>query len=177
VGFDPLSPELKFEITTPLLFANLLHWLAPESFRTIELSAGSVGGASVTLDPSENASRIRVTDADGAAVPFTVRSHALQFFASRPTIAHIVSDERERVLSLTLPDVAEKEWRPAAEAASDLPPESGLLPSSVDLWKWLALAGALCLLAEWILFGEARSFRFAKRSASAPASRPKVMAS
>jgi hypothetical protein len=164
VGFDPLSPELKFEITTPLLFANLLHWLSPESFRTIELSAGSVGGASVTLDPSERAESIRVTDGQGVPVPFTVRSHALQFFASRPTIAHVVSDDRERVLSLTLPDVAEKEWSPPAEVTRDLPPMSGFLPNAVDLWKWLALAGALCLLAEWILFGQQRSFRFGKKA-------------
>jgi hypothetical protein len=179
MGFDTLSPELKFEITTPLLFANLLHWLSPESFRTIELSAGSVGGASVTLDPSERPDRIRVTDAQGVPVPFTVRSHALQFFASRPTIAHVVSDDRERVLSLTLPDVAEKEWSPAAEVTRDLPPLSGFLPNAVDLWKWLAFAGALCLLAEWILFGQQRSVRFGKKAAAGPpaSSRPKMMAS
>jgi hypothetical protein len=188
VGFDPLSPELKYEITTPLLFANLLHWLSPESFRTLELSAASVGGASVTLDPSEHVEHIRVTDAQGTPIPFTVRSHALQFFASRPTIAHIVSDDRERVLSLTLPDVAEKEWSPT-EVTRDLPPISGFLPNTVDLWKWLALAGALCLLAEWILFGQQRSFRFGKKAATGrgaagspsaapqPGSKPKMMAS
>jgi hypothetical protein len=185
VGFDPLSPELKFEITTPLLFANLLHWLSPESFRTIELSAGSVGGASVTLDPSERADHIRVVDAQGVPVPFTVRSNTLQFFASNPTIAHVISDNQERVLSLTLPDVAEKEWSPAANVTRDLPPMSGFLPSAVDLWKWLALAGALCLLAEWIIFGQQRRFRFGKPATlgqgnaaqAADSSHPKVMAS
>jgi hypothetical protein len=181
MGFDPLTPELKFEITTPLLFANLLHWLSPESFRTIELSAGSVGGASVTLDPSERAESIRVTDAQGVPVPFTVRSRALQFFASKPTIAHVVSDDRERVLSLTLPDVAEKEWSPSAEVTRDLPAMSGFLPNAVDLWKWLAVAGALCLLAEWIFFGQQRTPRFGKKAAAPPTAgstqRPKVMAS
>ncbi len=191
VGFDPLSPALKFEVTTPLLFANLLHWLSPESFRTFELSAGSVGAASVTLDPSERAERIRVTDGQGVAVPFTVRSRALQFFASRPTIAHVVSDDRERILSLTLPAVAEQQWTPAPEVVQDVPAASGMLPSAVDLWKWLAVAGALCLLAEWVFFGRQRSFSFGRRSAgvaggAAPAGashssqatgKPKVMAS
>jgi len=172
VGFDPLSPALKFEITTPLLFANLLHWLSPEAFRTFELSASSVGGASVTLDPSERAERIRVTDAQGISVPFTVRSRALQFFASRPAIVHVVSDDRERILSLTLPDVAELQWTPPAEVGREVPPASAMLPAAVDLWKWLATAGALCLLAEWILFGRQRSFRFGKNAAAGRGSVP-----
>jgi hypothetical protein len=43
IGFDPLEGDLKFELTTPLLFANLLRWLSPEAFRMLELSAGQVG--------------------------------------------------------------------------------------------------------------------------------------
>ena len=33
IGFDPLEGDLKFELTTPLLFADLLRWLSPEAFR------------------------------------------------------------------------------------------------------------------------------------------------
>lgn len=186
VGFDPLTPALKFEVTTPLLFANLLHWLSPESFRTLELNAASVGAASVTLDPSEDAKGLRVTDAQGIAVPFTVRSRALQFFASRPTVVHVVSADRERILSLTLPDVAEVQWTPGEGVTRDMPSASRLLPAAVDLWKWLAVAGALCLLAEWILFGRQRGSPIgamfgkkapARESAARSVPRPKVMAS
>ena len=53
VGFDPLHGSLRFELSTPLLFANLLHWLEPESFRSLELTASAVGSAAVALDAKE----------------------------------------------------------------------------------------------------------------------------
>ncbi len=55
-----------------------------------------------------------MSDERGFAVPFTVRDQTLQLFASRPSIVRIVSDDRERILSLTLPDVAEFRWKPPA---------------------------------------------------------------
>ena len=59
MGFDPLSGQLRFEVTTPLLFANLLRWLSPEPFKTVDATASRVGPASVILDASERAARIR----------------------------------------------------------------------------------------------------------------------
>lgn len=43
VGFDPLAGQLKFEVTTPLLFANLLRWLSPALFRNGKSSPGTWG--------------------------------------------------------------------------------------------------------------------------------------
>jgi hypothetical protein len=162
IGFDPLNGELKFQVTTPLLFADLLRWLSPDAFRTLDLSAGRVGAVNVTLEPSERADRIRVSDNDGFAVPFTIRSQTLQLFASRPGVVRVLSDDRERVLSLTLPDVAEFEWKPPAGAAHDIPPVSSFVGGAIDLWKWLALCGAACLLVEWFLYGRQRNFGLRK---------------
>ena len=155
IGFDPLTGPLRFEVTTPLLFANLLRWLSPEAFRTIDIAAGQAGLATVTLDPDEDATRIRVTDESGFEVPFTVRERNLELFASRPSIVRIASENRERVLSLTLPDVAEFQWTPSARAVG-LPPRAKLLPAAIDLWQWLAVLGGLGLLVEWILYGRNR---------------------
>jgi hypothetical protein len=156
IGFDPLSGQLRFEVTTPLLFANLLRWLSPEPFKTVDVTAGRVGAATVMLDASERADRIRVTNERGFAVPFTVREQNLQLFASRPSIIHVASDDRERLLSLTLPDVAELEWKPTANSASGLPGPARFGPGAKDVWRWLALFGALGLFIEWILFGQRR---------------------
>jgi hypothetical protein len=146
-------------VTTPLLFANLFRWLSPEAFRTLEVTAGRVGAASVTLDPNERADQIHVTDENGLRVPFTVRDRNLQLFASRPSVVRIDSEDRERVVSLTIPDVAEFEWKPVAKTATGLPPAAKFLPASVDLWQWLAVLGGLCIFAEWMLFGRNRMFR------------------
>ena len=160
IGFDPLQGDLKFELTTPLLFADLLRWLSPEAFRLLELGAGQVGAASVPLDAREATERIRVIDERGFAIPFTVRTQTLELFTSRPSVVRILSDDRERVLSLTLPDVAESEWTPPAQLAHGLPAAVRLAPAAVDLWKWLAIAGAACLLAEWLRYGRRRIARF-----------------
>jgi hypothetical protein len=143
----------------------LLRELSPEAFRMLELSAGQVGAASVSLDVQESAGRensegIRVIDERGFAVPFTVRAQTLELFTSHPSVVRILSDERERVLSLTLPDVADSEWKPPGPSAHGIPAPIRLAPAAVDLWKWLAIAGAACLLAEWLRYGRRRIARF-----------------
>jgi hypothetical protein len=155
IGYDPVDGELKFEASTPLLFANLLRWLSPEAIRLLDIRAAPVGGASVTLDPDERTSgeRVRITDHNGAPVPFTVRHQTIQLFVSTPSVVHITSGDRERLLSLTLPDIAGVEWKAPKNAASGLPSAVRLAPDAVDLWKWLAVLGGLGLLAEWILYG------------------------
>jgi hypothetical protein len=168
IGFDPLQGQFKFEVTTPILFANLMRWLAPEPFRTVDLSAGQVGATTIALERQERADRIRVTDENGSAVPFTIRAKALQLFASKPSLVRVISEDKDRFISLTLPDVAEFEWKPPAKAARGLPAASGFAPAAIDLWKWLALCGAGCLLAEWLLFGRQRATRFRKAGTAKP---------
>jgi hypothetical protein len=153
IGFDPLQGPLKFQVTTPILFANFLRWLSPESFRTLDLSAQSVGTATVVLDPKERTDHMRVVNDSGLALPFTVRGGTLQLFTAEPTVVHVYSPARERILSLTLPEVGEVPWKVPPAAAEGLPRRSRLPTDPVDLWKWLALAGLGCLSAEWYLFG------------------------
>ncbi len=151
IGFDPFSGELRFRVTTPLLLANLLRWLRPEGFQRWEISARQVGAAALALERDEDPGTLQIQDEHGLAVPFTVRNHTLQLFVSRPSVIRISSEHQQRVLSLTLPDVAAYPWKVSASVEGIPPLHFG--QSSLDLWKWLALAGALGLLIEWILFG------------------------
>ena len=43
IGFEPLPASMKYELATPLLIANILRWMAPETFRRMG-SAGGNGG-------------------------------------------------------------------------------------------------------------------------------------
>lgn len=156
IGFDPFEGELKFKVTTPLLFANLFDWLAPEGLRTPELIAERVGDATVTLDPNERADQLHVTTTTGDAVPFTIRDQTLQLFTARPNIVRIASYGRERILSLTLPDVAEHDWKPPIYSLAGLPARSNWTSASVTIWQWLAVLGAVGFVAEWMLFGSRR---------------------
>ncbi|MGA8029794.1 MAG: VWA domain-containing protein [Bryobacteraceae bacterium] len=166
IGFDPLSGPLKFEVTTPLLFADLLRWLSPEPFQILDFTADQVGVASLALDPSERPERIRVHDERGLSIPFTIRGRSLQLFVNRPSVVHVASNDRERILSLTLPDIAEFEWSPPSKAAAGLPAATRFLPEPLDLWKWLALLGGSTLFLEWMLFGRRRKFMRPERGPS-----------
>jgi hypothetical protein len=159
IGFDPLQGQLKFQVTTPILFANLLRWLSPESFRTLDLAAGSVGTATIPLEANERVEQIRVVDDNGLASPFTVRGASLQLFTAEPSVLHVYSGDRERILSLTLPEVSETEWKTPEGAAQGLPRTARFAGGPIDLWKWLALSGLACLVAEWFLFGRQRRAR------------------
>src|SRR5262249_186258 len=50
VGFHPALSEMRYELATPLLFANLLHWMSPEIFRRSEISGSSVGAIKVVME-------------------------------------------------------------------------------------------------------------------------------
>ena len=156
IGFDPFTAGLRFQVTTPLLFADLIRWLSPEAFHSAEITAGPVGAMAVPLDPGEGSDGVRVTGQSGFPIPFTIRDHAVQLFAAHPDIVRIASGGHQRILSLTLPDIADVEWHPH-KVAEGLPPAALFLPSAIDLWKWLAIAAGLVLLFEWLRYGQRRA--------------------
>ena len=160
LGYDPLYGPLKYEVSTPLLFGNILRWLEPEAARTTEVTATGVGSASIPLDRSESAQKFRVIDERGFAVPFTVRNGMLQLYADRPSIVKVIAPDRERVLSLTLPGIGTFHWKPPSTVSRSLPAAGWLGRSAVDLWKWLAVLGGLGLLIEWLFFGKQRPVRW-----------------
>ncbi len=51
LGFHPALSAMRYELATPLLFANLLRWMSPEIFQRSEISGGSVGSVKLAMDP------------------------------------------------------------------------------------------------------------------------------
>lgn len=170
IGFDPLSTDLRFQVTTPLLFAGLMRWLSPEAFQPEDVIADHVGAATVNLDPGERINGIRVKDEAGSDIPFTARNHTVQLFTARPGIVNLASENRHRILSLTLPEIADVKWVFPATVAEGLPSAAGVLPSAIDLWKWLAVLGAVILAFEWVLYGGHRRANKVRRHPKTPAS-------
>ncbi len=156
LGFHPVLSGMRYELATPLLFANLLRWIAPETFRRYEISGGSVGAVKLVMDEDTAAADVKVTAADGSALPFTMRERTLNFFSGVPGGVKVVAGDREYLYALTLPELWESKWTPPADAHLGVPRFTQILESSTDLWPWLALAGAFGLLAEWVLYGRFR---------------------
>lgn len=159
-GFHPALSALRYELTTPLLFANLLRWLSPEIFRRWEISGGSVGAVRQTMDEDLAENQVKVMDENGAALPFTLRDRTLDFFAGVPGVVRVVAGDREYVHSLTLPQLWDGRWEPPANAARGIPRWKVAAEASSDLWPLLAVLGAAGLLAEWLLYGRTRRRAF-----------------
>jgi hypothetical protein len=166
LGFHPVLSSLKYELATPLLVANILRWMAPETFRRLDIQAGTVGTVSVTLDPGTSPGGVRVLGDNQRPLPFTVEGNVLRFFAGAPGTARLLTGDRETVYSLTLPDVADAAWKPAANVRRGIPRSVAGTVSIVNLWPWLAIAGGLGLLLDWLLFGRSRVIYVGARGAA-----------
>ncbi|MBI4877505.1 MAG: VWA domain-containing protein [Acidobacteria bacterium] len=155
IGFHPGRTAMRFELATPLVFANILRWMTPEVIRRWELNGGSVGTVTAALEPGTDPATVRVLAEGERALPLTIQSDTLRFFTATPGSVRVVAGARETVFSLTLPDVADARWETPRETPRGVPPAGGRGPSSRDIWQVLAMAGALGLFAEWMLFGRA----------------------
>jgi hypothetical protein len=159
IGFEPLRSSLKYELATPLLVANILRWMAPETFRRWEVQAGTVGTVNVPLEKNTDPGSVRVLTEDQRPLPFTVEGNSLRFFAGAPATVRVLTGDREAVYSLTLPDVGDVAWKPPANVRKGIPRPSEAGTSVTDLWPWLAALGGIGLLIDWLLFGRSRAFR------------------
>ncbi len=157
LGFDPLEAATRYELAAPLLIANAIRWVKPDVFRQWELTAGPPGAISAAVGAIDAEDSISVAYEDGEQLPFAVDGETLHFFAGRPGMVRITTPSREIVYSLNLPHVAGSVWDPPAEAARGLPGASVAGGSYAEVWYWLALAGALCLLYEWLRYGRRRT--------------------
>jgi hypothetical protein len=155
-GFHPALSAMRYELTAPLLFANLLRWFAPEIFRRWEINGGSVGSVKVVMERDVPANEVKVTGENGAQLPFSYHDRTLNFFSGTPGPVRVVAGDREYLYSLTLPQLWDSRWEPPAEAPKAMPRFSPALDSSTEVWPWLAIAGTLGLIAEWFLYGSFR---------------------
>jgi hypothetical protein len=168
-GFHPGLSAMRYELATPLLFANLLRWISPEIFRRWEISGGSVGAVKLEVDRDTSGKDVKVTAEDGSALPFTVHDRTLDFFSGAPGAVRVRAGDREYMYSLSLPQLWDSKWQPPASAMKGIPTFAPILQGSSDMWQWLALAGAVGLLAEWLIYGR---FRRARKRAGGTGSRP-----
>lgn len=168
LGFHPAHPGLRYELATPLVFANILRWMSPEAFRRWELNAGSAGAVAARLE--SDAVDVRILSESGKRLPFTRKGPEVRFFSSQPGTVRLLSGDREVVYSLSLPEVPAALWEPPAQVHRGLPLHRAVVHSSRDLWPWLAILGALGLLADWLLFGGQPT----RAPAAAPSSQPRA---
>jgi len=154
-GFHPALSDLRYELATPLLFGNILRWMAPELFRRSSAAASSAGMVTMQLDSDARPEDVRVMQEDGTPLPFTTRGQTLRFFSGTPGPVRVQAGDHETVYSLTLPEMWDAKWEAPASVKRGVPTFRSAAALSRDLWELLALVGGLGLLAEWLLYGRA----------------------
>ncbi len=155
LGFHPVRAGMKYELATPLLFANIIRWVAPDVFRSWQLTAGTVGTVDAELETEADPSSVHVQTEDGKVLPFTVEGRTVRFFSGTPGIVRVLTGDRELVYSLTLPQPGDVVWKPAS-VRHGMPGRAPYEPSARDIWQWLAVLAAAGLVADWMLFGRMR---------------------
>jgi hypothetical protein len=150
---------MKYQLATPLLMANVLRWMAPDTFRQWDVQAGTVGTVNLPVEKDTNPATVRVLDENQRPLPFTISGDSLQFFSGAPGTVRVLRGDRETLYSLTLPDVAEALWKPPANVRRGIPRSSEQESPPQDLWPWLAALGGVGLLLDWLLYGRSRLFR------------------
>lgn len=156
-GFHPLSGAQRYELTTPLVFANILRWISPETFRRWEVAGSSAGSVETELAPEAAAGPVRVISDTLGELPFSLEGNHLRFFSGAPGNVRVFAGGRELAYSLTLPELGTTRWEAPAKTRFGLPARRPGLPQPRDLWRWLALAGAAVLVYEWWRFAARRS--------------------
>jgi hypothetical protein len=151
-SFQPLASDMRFEVATPLLFANTFRWLAENTALPGELSVGSAGSVLLAgLDLADDEAPV-VLDARGNSVPVSKATDGWRFFAGTGGVYQVRQGHRERIVSLTLPQPPKAFWEPTSEQMmTAIPAASGIEPPT-RWWIWLAVFGLLCLVADALLF-------------------------
>jgi hypothetical protein len=159
IGFNPFAGTMRYELTTPLLIANILHWMAPGVFRDVDVGTQSAGAVSAPLPATTDRNSVQVLTDSGKVLPFNVRDRSVQFFVGEPTRARVIAGNSEQVFSLTLPEMWDAKWTPPADARKGIPAWTETLRRNHILWPWLAALGAALLMVEWVMYGTYTSSR------------------
>ena len=152
-GFHPLEGAQRYELATPLVFANILRWISPEAFERWELAGVSAGSVETALPPEAGAGALRVVSDALGELPFSVEGSRLRFFAGTSGRVRVLGGGRELAFALALPELGAERWQAPAHVRQGVPRHASQAPGPRDLWRWLALAGAAVLLYEWRRFG------------------------
>jgi hypothetical protein len=151
LGFDPVNDKVRYEVTTPLLFINLVRWLTAQSIAPTQIAVNPAGAAQIDLTEGETLEDVQVMPEGMTATQLLDCDRQVHLFAAQPMALRFFHQGQKQELAIALPEVAEKQWHPAA---SQIVPHVSAPLASGFLWRWFIVLGLAVILLEWWSFGK-----------------------
>ncbi len=153
VGFDFLDSNWPLRVSFPIFIANAVHWLDPASIQAAQLLVKA--GEPFHLPLNEPATRATVIGPDGKSheLPLDVGAREVVFGdTAHQGIYQLNIGTNATRFAVNLLDGGESDTRPRAEL--DFGKFGNVTATtarraSLELWRWIALAGLGVLLFEW----------------------------
>jgi hypothetical protein len=162
--FDLRESDLPLQIAYPILFSNLINYLAPPS--AFDSSQSLSAGESLTLVPPTDAEQIVIASPSNKA--FTLAAGQTLFSQTNELgyyAVNFVSKESTKVeyFAVNLFDKSESDLHPREKlqiGSTSVTPTISQQIGLQELWKWLAGFALVILMIEWQVFHR-KSFRAA----------------
>jgi len=159
VAFDLRHSDLPLQVAFPLLWANLIHWLAPGSMG--DLPAQVAPGESLTLVLPPEASAVSVTRPDGSNVQITPENGQAIYADTTQLGAYQLNWGADQgasfavnLLSPQESDIQPAQSLPILEAGNQ-EASSNDGRARREWWRSLALVALGLLTAEWMVYQRA----------------------
>ena len=154
-GFHPVRAGLEKHLATPLLFANALAWLLPDTFRATEVVARAAGWSEIPLAEGEEETVQFESSDDRAVTPVVSQGH-LRFYTGQPGTVAVRTSSSESHFALTLPEAGAHRWKPPPGILRGVPAPPAATLRHAALWPWLVAIALIALGFEWRVFGRRR---------------------
>ncbi len=174
VTFDLHDSDLPLQITYPILFANLIQYLAPaqnlsaagDEAQPAAFALGAGGslqirpGAGILVHPAGEAGSARVTLPDGSRQSLTLEQGKVLFQDTQQTGVYTLDypghpELGRDAFAVNLFDPGESAIAPQSEihlGQTQLRAGDGKDAGQHELWPWLAALALVVLLLEWLLY-------------------------
>ncbi|MEI7728481.1 MAG: VWA domain-containing protein [Verrucomicrobiota bacterium] len=153
IGFDTLQSTWPLRISFPIFMANAVEWLNPAGISASQLTIKT--GEPFRLTLAQTPATARIVRPDGITVPVAMESGTREIVYGdtlKAGIYRLKTDTNEVAFCVNLLDAAESATMPHEELKlghyKQVAASTGKR-ASLELWRWVAVAGLLILLFEW----------------------------
>lgn len=155
VTFNLHDSDLPLQVAYPILFANLIQYLAPRS--AFDTTANLLPGENLTIKPDPSIGEVEITTPSGNIFQYTPDEDGVFFSATGETGIYEVNyagqeEQSTDFFAVNLFSPAESDIQPAQSirvGTSEIPQTPETAIGKRDLWPWLASIGLLLLIVEW----------------------------